>query len=177
MNCVNCQKETTNPKFCSRSCAGIYNNAIQPKRPYSKKSLSNKCRSCNAPILARHIHCSKCRVSIPGTKGVYPIETKTLQECIDSVGKTANRYRSIRDSARNKLIALKIPTCCNNCNYDKHVEVCHIKSISSFPLDTKIAEINNISNLIYLCPNCHWEFDNSLLDINLVCATVTQLVE
>ena len=177
MNCINCQTQTSNPKFCCRSCAAKFNNRLNPKKPYSRKSLPNKCKSCNTPILARHAHCSDCRISIPGTKGIYPIETKTLQESIDSVGKTANRYRSIRDSARNKLIASGIPSCCNNCNYNKHVEVCHIKSISSFPLDTKIAEINNISNLIYLCPNCHWEFDNDLLDINLIFATVTQLVE
>ena len=168
MNCISCGNQTTNPKFCGRSCAAKFNNKIKPKR-----ISSNKCKSCSLSISHNKTYCMVC-----DSKRIrYPIETKTLEESIDSIGKTANRYRSIRDSARNKLIASGIPTCCNNCNYNKHVEVCHIKSISSFPLDTKIAEINNISNLIYLCPNCHWEFDNDLLDINLVFATVTQLVE
>ena len=49
---------------------------------------------------------------------------------------------------------------CEQCGYDKHVEVCHIKPIQSFPSQTAIDIINDISNLIVLCPNCHWEFDN-----------------
>lgn len=32
MNCVNCDKETNNPKFCCRSCGVSYNNKIKPKR-------------------------------------------------------------------------------------------------------------------------------------------------
>jgi HNH endonuclease len=47
------------------------------------------------------------------------------------------------------------------CGYSKHVEICHIKEVKSFPDDAKIKEINDPSNLLYLCPNCHWEFDNS----------------
>lgn len=49
---------------------------------------------------------------------------------------------------------------CSKCGYDKHFQICHIKSISSFPDDTMLSEINNISNVVALCPNCHWEFDN-----------------
>ena len=30
--CFNCQKETINSKFCSRSCANSYNNKLKPKR-------------------------------------------------------------------------------------------------------------------------------------------------
>lgn len=52
---------------------------------------------------------------------------------------------------------------CLICGYVKHYEVCHIKSVSSFENKVKIKEINDISNLIALCPNCHWEFDNGLL--------------
>lgn len=50
--------------------------------------------------------------------------------------------------------------CCENCGYDKHYEVCHIKAVSDFSEDSKIEDINSIDNLKALCPNCHWEFDN-----------------
>ena len=30
---------------------------------------------------------------------------------------------------------------------------------------TTIEEINNINNLIGLCPNHHWEYDNGLLEL------------
>ena len=49
---------------------------------------------------------------------------------------------------------------CQHCGYDKHVEVCHIKPISSFSDDTPIDTINHPNNLILLCPNCYWEFDH-----------------
>ena len=32
--------------------------------------------------------------------------------------------------------------------------------------DQLISEINNIDNLIALCPNHHWEFDHSQLNIS-----------
>lgn len=63
------------------------------------------------------------------------------------------------------MFSLKPTLKCSNCGYDKHVEVCHIKSISSFNNESKISEINDISNLILLCPNCHWELDNGILKL------------
>lgn len=54
---------------------------------------------------------------------------------------------------------------CKNCNYSKHIEVCHIKPISDFPDSATIEEINCVENLIPLCPNCHWEFDNGLITL------------
>lgn len=52
------------------------------------------------------------------------------------------------------------PKECNSCGYDKHYEVCHIKAVSDFPDEALVEEINSIDNLMALCPNCHWEFDN-----------------
>lgn len=76
----------------------------------------------------------------------------------------ASIYRAIRDMARNWFKDLtKKP--CENCGYDKHVELCHIKAISEFPLDSTISEINSKDNIIQLCRNCHWELDNGHLKI------------
>lgn len=36
----------------------------------------------------------------------------------------------------------------------------HIIPISSFTNDQLLSEVNNEDNVIPLCPNCHWEFDN-----------------
>ena len=57
------------------------------------------------------------------------------------------------------------PKRCIHCGYDKHYEVCHIKSVSEFEDNATILNINQIENLIALCPNCHWEFDNGCLTI------------
>ena len=58
-----------------------------------------------------------------------------------------------------------VPKYCKNCGYDKHVEVCHIKSISEFDKTSLISEINSLDNLIYLCPNCHWEYDHKIISL------------
>lgn len=63
------------------------------------------------------------------------------------------------------------PKACNSCGYDKHYEICHIRAVSDFPDEALVEEINSIDNLMALCPNCHWEFDN--LDCG-VDVTVTQ---
>lgn len=52
---------------------------------------------------------------------------------------------------------------CEVCSYSKHVEVCHIRPISTFPVESQLKDINSKDNLVGLCPNCHWEFDHSLL--------------
>lgn len=47
----------------------------------------------------------------------------------------------------------------------KHVEIAHIKPVSEFDGDSTIADINSLKNLIYLCPNHHWEFDNNIIKL------------
>lgn len=56
---------------------------------------------------------------------------------------------------------------CQKCSYSIHVELCHIKSISSFTDDSvKLIEINGEDNLLVLCKNHHWEFDNGILKLS-----------
>ena len=55
---------------------------------------------------------------------------------------------------------------CQNCGYNKHIELCHIKAVSSFSDTAKLKDVNSKDNLYVLCPNCHWEFDSGLLEIN-----------
>lgn len=55
---------------------------------------------------------------------------------------------------------LTAPKCCEHCGYDRYYEVCHIKAISDFPDEALVIEVNDLSNLEALCPNCHWELDH-----------------
>lgn len=54
---------------------------------------------------------------------------------------------------------------CIVCGYDKHIEIAHIKAVSEFSKDCLVSEINKSDNLVALCPNHHWEYDNGLLDL------------
>lgn len=85
---------------------------------------------------------------------IYSVEKTIAEMSTNGVGK----YTRIRWHA--KKITSTREQKCNHCGYDKHVETCHIKSIGDFPKTTKMSVVNDPSNLILLCPNCHWKMDH-----------------
>lgn len=148
MNCLNCNKETVNPKFCSRSCSASHTNKVQPKR--LKQGV---CQNCLNPTHRRSKFCHKCKHLGRLVKDC------TLEEAIYHKHHKSSAYCLVRTRAR-AVAKLNNMNTCAKCGYSKHVEIAHIKSISSFPLTAKLSEINHIDNLKPLCPNCHWEFDH-----------------
>jgi 5-methylcytosine-specific restriction endonuclease McrA len=158
-NCLKCNSETTNPTFCSRSCAASYNNTKSPKRQAQKRF----CFDCQSELLgSRKLrYCTSCRRIRQATTKISPDETLgSYLKRNNYIG--PNRFVGVRGKARIVARSLGIYSC-QNCGYDKHVEVCHITPINSFSLDTMLSVINSIDNILILCPNCHWEFDNGLL--------------
>lgn len=95
----------------------------------------------------------------------YGVEHKTYKELKE---KRANWWTARVPIAKHARIVYsdsdKVKAC-YNCGYDKHYQVCHIKAVADFDENTLIKEINNIDNLIALCPNCHWEYDHNLLEL------------
>lgn len=80
-----------------------------------------------------------------------------------------NQYHAkLRMWSRKTYLSANLPMVCNVCNYTLHINVCHIKDIKNFPLTALVAEVNHITNLVALCPNHHWEFDNNFLDLNKI---------
>lgn len=156
MLCINCKKETNNPKFCSRSCSVSYNNKIQPKR---KTKLYKTCCKCDALVTHKRKYCDYCfkNYFIPNKR--IPKDL-TLKEAIYLRHHRSSAYALVRTRARTVIKNHSINKC-QKCGYDKHIEACHIKSISSFSEDTLVSVINDINNLMALCPNCHWEFDHN----------------
>jgi hypothetical protein len=159
MNCGNCNKKLTSKwakKFCNKSCAGTYNGIHFPKRSKERNSWP-VCKTCTQKVYSRNAkHCRDC---IKGKKHYHgiPAELQTIEEC--SKRKGANRYDLVRTHARRTYASQLNNPCCQHCGYNKHVELCHKKPIFSFPKETTIAEVNSIENILFLCPNCHWEFD------------------
>lgn len=148
--CLKCSGPTKT-KFCSRHCANSYNNSLFPKR----KRTKSLCKVCGTELSKRRSFCDR---HLPNNVDWNLI---SLGDC-----RNKRKYQSnsrIRDLARHVYKKLKLPYSCAICNYDHHIEICHIKGISSFPEDATIAQINNPSNLVALCPNHHWEFDNGLI--------------
>lgn len=105
--------------------------------------------------------CQKCRVL--KKQGEVQYTSATLGSKTYTKHKYA-KYSYIRYYARKIGIENGF-TCCKICGYSKHFEVAHIKPVSEYSEDTLLTTINDISNLVPLCPNCHWEFDRGLLKI------------
>ena len=154
--CKNCGKETQNPKFCSRSCSASFNNKKRQK-------VQRYCITCGILIgegtTCRKKYCDECR---PNTNIQW--SEITLQE-IENKQKYQSHSR-IRELARRKVKNIPRFSRCSECGYSNHIEICHIKAIKDFDKDANIEQINDLSNLVSLCPNHHWEFDNNILPFN-----------
>lgn len=156
-NCQQCGKITTNPKFCTSSCAAIFNNTHFPKRTAERLRKQKYCERCGKPTRYRRKFCIECKPDVMKWLDKTIAELRT-----DDYGQT---YRIIRLVARKIYADSGLPRACVKCGYELHIEVCHIKPIKSFPKEARIAQVNAIENLVALCPNHHWEFDNGLIDL------------
>ena len=153
-SCLGCGKSTANPKYCSRSCAVRISNTISPRR----RKKARFCKHCKtAPVEGRNTVCVSCNRLIVDWTAVT---------IADMQGRRAYQINSrIREHARQLFWKHNPTACCGNCGYSKHIEVCHVHAISSFGKDTPISKINSLSNLVGLCPNCHWELDHGHLQL------------
>ena len=152
-------KGTNQKKFCCRSCAATYNNKVFRKR----KPTLRKCITCDAMIggavYGQRLHCFQCIKDKKHYKGT-PVEIQTIEQVVKRAG--SNRYDNIRVHARALYKKELSNPCCERCGYTKHVELCHKQAISEFEKNTLIVEVNRRDNIMFLCPNCHWEFDHNL---------------
>ncbi len=165
--CLYCAKETENAKFCDRSCSASFNNKAFPKR-----KLVRICSHENCNSIIRNYRSTLCQNHWDEHKEAkMGFADKTLGEYINLPGlkllHNSSRFAYIRNFARSWLKHL-LDLSCFNCGYSKHKELCHIKPISEFSNDSLLSEINCEYNVLPLCPNCHWEFDNNQLDRQLL---------
>lgn len=162
-NCTNCSAETLNPRFCSRSCSTTYNNRMNPKR-----KRQHKCKMCDNLRRVDRAYCSdECKLMGVETRSIERWESETLATMKGEGNANAgSRYPYIRTLARKKYLRSGRKLACVECGYDTYVEVCHIQDVRSFPESATVAEVNSLDNLVALCRNHHWEFDNGLLSVN-----------
>ncbi len=158
--CRQCNQPTANPSFCCKSCAAIYNNKKYPKR----QPIKRFCKHCDIE-LPTHKDGKRCRTTVCSdcNRNYTDWSVVTLADVRARAGYQVNTR--VRGIARTIYENSDRPKQCTVCNYDKHYEVAHIKSIASFSPDTSVAEVNHLDNLVALCRNCHWELDNNLLTL------------
>lgn len=162
VNCKNCSKifykipsqiYKSKNNFCNRSCAATYNNKHSVRNYGPKKVKFYYCRICSKE-LDRRVYCEEHRPSIL---------LKTIAELENTNTSPSNKHCNIRSNARYIAKTSGLLDKCKVCSYSIHIVTCHIKGIASFGKNTTISVVNDISNLIGLCPNHHWEFDHNLL--------------
>jgi hypothetical protein len=152
--CLNCGKvievgdrkvsDVRTCSYCSHSCAA---------------KASNHARGCSPKVTCTKCGCS-LRVKSSKARGTCGNCYKTLlfgRRRKDQVLRT-----TIGAHARTLYMNSDLPKTCFSCGYGKHIEVCHIRSVSSFPPSALIEEINALDNLKALCPNHHWEYDQDI---------------
>jgi 5-methylcytosine-specific restriction endonuclease McrA len=145
------------------SCAGQYNNLGR-----NKKTI--KCKNCDTLIISGRTYCPNCIKQYKHITNRIDSD-RTLAEMCSYKKMDANRFNSIREHASRILKSKGKP--CERCGYSIHVQVCHIKPISQFPKTALLSEINALSNLILLCPNCHWEFDHGIITLEQIRKSLT----
>lgn len=197
VTCLTCQVEfekaeaeirrsSPGRNFCSRSCSAKLRRGLQRNPPKPRT-----CKSCGAEFTCSTSHrsytfCSPCsgnkeHLLTPhlrlrkrhGSNEYIRVDFRlmTLEEAMNSPYVKGKHRSHIYDFVRrfnrswNKHL-LKLP--CLYCGYSKHSELAHIKGIKTFSLDSTLGEINNVSNVLPLCRNCHWEFDNDLLSLETI---------
>jgi len=175
VNCLNCNKQFEKNSYdikkspnhyCSRSCSAQRTNRIYKKA--SKKI--RKCKRCKDQYTYDgkiSVYCNNCRLEIKENK--ESLKFKTIEE-YQSLPSVINKHPSWKNShirnlnrSWNSYMTL-LP--CAVCGYSLHVELCHIKAINQFPKTALLGEVNSPFNIIQLCRNHHWEFDNGLIKIS-----------
>lgn len=152
--------------FCSRSCSAKYNNKNFPKR--KKTSATDICPVCGGKKSSASGVCNKCRQEerskfimsqelgyYIGYDKKYPYVTRKCSE----IRREARRIMD-NDTTREKVCEY-----CHNHEFDEVLEVHHLKGITKFDVHTKVSEINDKSNLIWLCPNHHRMLERGLIKL------------
>ena len=148
--------------FCDHSCAAKYNNlGVQRNLP---RSPLVKCDRCGNETRNKKFCSNECR----------KVSQKTFIESLGSLSKDELFSRRANyHSARTAIVrhAGMIygdsgkPYKCIACGYSLSVQVCHLRNVASFSGSTLISEINDKDNLVAMCRNHHWEYDNGYLKI------------
>ena len=161
MKCLKCNIETSNPKFCSRSCAAKFNNTKYPKR-----LVESKCKRCKSPCSKSRTYCFVCWNIVLSERSIDLWDSTMLKDMKgNGTANNGGRYPYIRTLSRKKYMKSSLPKKCKICNYSLHIEICHIKDINKWDESSLISEVNSLENLVALCRNHHWEFDNGYINI------------
>jgi hypothetical protein len=145
--CLECGKETDNPKFCSRSCSASYNNRKYPKRGNGKPRY---CKNCGKELSKesghRKIYCNQ--TCFQEYKRNQKIEKWLSGQWSGTIAN--KRLSSI---IRNYLLD-KVGHKCEKCGWNEPNPITGEPILTVSHIDGN-PENNRPENLEVLCFNCH----------------------
>lgn len=139
--CKNCGKEIKHGKFCCQSCAASFNNKkrFEEGKTTKGRTKETNCIVCGKPIIVS-IHTSKnnCKCeSCKNHKKPHCKNVKYIKTILEFSKRTAMK------------ILKRMKAKCSICGWNE--STCDIHHIIS----KKNGGTDEMSNLIYICPNCH----------------------
>jgi len=156
--------------FCSRICKETATKSgVEAIRPAHYGSVDHSCQDCGVSLVhkskncamgkSRAKYCDKCRAHRNSfLKRASPDLTKG--ELFSNRKNWQSARSHIQQWARRIFLEANPAPSCQQCGYTHHVEVAHIKGVSEFLDQDLVSSINSLDNLMGLCPNHHWEYDN-----------------
>lgn len=164
-----CEKKTTNAKYCSRHCAAAVNNSLNPKR-------IAKLRQCKCGAIIHltkesySLSCSCCREQRQRKRQYQrdEIGTRTLEYYCNKNQQNHPSWKFAEVRSHCRRLHAHLRTQCQICGYDNHVELAHIIALNQWPLSAILNDVNSETNILVLCPNHHWEFDHGLIKLESI---------
>lgn len=125
MICLQCGRETNNPKFCSKSCAASYNNPLYPKRV--KKIVSpDDLKICNVCFVSKKVSdfykkCGCCKECFLKKRRDDPKRKDRMKEYREKNSESLHAYGK-QHRASLKRLFLKMYgehcSCCGESEYE-----------------------------------------------------------
>lgn len=138
-HCLNCNNETTNPSFCSRSCSVSYNNRKCPKRKKTKQ------------------YCLNCQKETTESIAIYCCQSCCIEHKKNSRDKTIFSNNGFLPNAVNNTIRSFLirhnGNCCMLCGMDADNWQGKSLTLIVDHIDGK-SKNNSLDNLRLVCPNC-----------------------
>ena len=156
--------EVRSKKFCNTKCANRRARPWLDGKVGPPRKKPRDCIRCGKKCPGdRSKFCSdKCR----GMAAIEGLGRRTKGELFSSRKNWQAARSAIRQHAERVFELYELPKNCAKCGYSVHTEIAHAKAVSKFPPSATIREINDPGNLVALCRNHHWEFDNGVLALS-----------
>lgn len=171
-------RSITKKFFCTRAESNLYFNKLKKHSYIDKVSDAKFIEIINESSTISEVYkklgykangrkskiINRCKeLGLNYNKFIFSLCVLTKQELYSR----RSSWQSYRSTVRKYAVEMYknsgLPMSCAICGYDKYVEIAHIKAVHTFDSIIPLSTISNIDNLIALCPNHHYEYDNGLI--------------